>query len=194
MLCSGHEFGPLLSSRRYVRNYLLREFLLWLNRLRTQCYFCEDVGWSLALLSVLRIWRCHRLWCRSQMWLRSDVAVALVQAGSCSSNSSPYAVVVAIRRKKRKKEKKKQLPEVPVLEQQKWILLGTMRFQVQSLALLSGLRISSVTMSCGVGCTCSSDPALLWLWCRLAAVVPIRPLAWEPPYAAGVALKSKKVK
>ena len=27
------------------------------------------------------------------------------------------------------------------------------------------------------------DPALLWLWCRPAAVAPIRPLAWEPPYA-----------
>ena len=32
---------------------------------------------------------------------------------------------------------------------------------------------------------------LLWLWCRLAAVAPIRPLAWELPHAAGVALKSK---
>jgi len=32
---------------------------------------------------------------------------------------------------------------------------------------------------------------LLWLWCRPAAVAPIGPLAWEPPYAAGVALKSK---
>ena len=31
------------------------------------------------------------------------------------------------------------------------------------------------------------DPALLWLWCRVAAVTPIRPLAWESPYAAGVA-------
>ena len=30
------------------------------------------------------------------------------------------------------------------------------------------------------------------LWCRPAAVVPIGPLAWEPLYAAGVALKSKK--
>ena len=38
-----------------------------------------------------------------------------------------------------------------------------------------------------------SDPALLWLWCRPAAVAPIRPLAWEPPYAAGAALKSKKI-
>ena len=33
------------------------------------------------------------------------------------------------------------------------------------------------------------DPALLWLWRRPAAAAPIRPLAWEPPYAAGVALK-----
>ena len=38
------------------------------------------------------------------------------------------------------------------------------------------------------------DPRLLWLWCRLAAVALIRPLAWEPPYALGVALKSKKQK
>ena len=35
------------------------------------------------------------------------------------------------------------------------------------------------------------NPALLWLWCRLAAAAPIRPRAWEPPYAAAVALKSK---
>ena len=31
--------------------------------------------------------------------------------------------------------------------------------------------------------------ALLWLWCRPAAVAPIGPLAWEPPYAMGAALK-----
>ena len=44
----------------------------------------------------------------------------------------------------------------------------------------------------GVGCRCSSDPELLWLWCRLTAVAPIWPLAWEPPYATGTALKKKK--
>ena len=49
-------------------------------------------------------------------------------------------------------------------------------------------------MSCGVGCRCSSDPEFLWLWCRLAAVAPIRPLARESPYAAGAALKRKKEK
>ena len=40
----------------------------------------------------------------------------------------------------------------------------------------------------------AKDPALLWLWCRPAAVAPIRPLAWEPPYAMGVALKQDKKK
>ena len=39
--------------------------------------------------------------------------------------------------------------------------------------------------------TDSSDLTLLWLWCRLAAVAPIGPLAWEPPYVAGGALKKK---
>ena len=44
-------------------------------------------------------------------------------------------------------------------------------------------------MSCGVGRRQGSDPVLLWLWHRPAATGPIRPLAWEPPYAAGAALK-----
>ena len=47
-------------------------------------------------------------------------------------------------------------------------------------------------MNCGVGHRCGSDPPLLWLWLWLAAVAPIRPLAWEFPYATGVALQSKK--
>ena len=33
---------------------------------------------------------------------------------------------------------------------------------------------------------------LLWLWCGTAATALIHPLAWEPPYAAGIALKKKK--
>ena len=49
-------------------------------------------------------------------------------------------------------------------------------------------------MSCGVGHRRSSDPLLLWLWWRPAAVALIRPLAWELPYAVGVALKNKKKK
>ena len=34
-------------------------------------------------------------------------------------------------------------------------------------------------MSCGAGRRCGSDPVLLWLWRRLVATPPIRPLAWE---------------
>ena len=49
-------------------------------------------------------------------------------------------------------------------------------------------------MSCGVGFRLNLDPTLLWLWCRLAAAALIQPLAWELPYAAGVALKRKKKK
>ena len=49
-------------------------------------------------------------------------------------------------------------------------------------------------MSCGVRPRHSSDLAFLWLWCRLAAVAPIQPLAWKPPYAMGVALKDQKKK
>ena len=45
-------------------------------------------------------------------------------------------------------------------------------------------------MNCGVGRRCSSDPTLLWLWCRPAAL--IRSLAWELPYVMGVALKRRK--
>ena len=47
-------------------------------------------------------------------------------------------------------------------------------------------------MNCGVGCRCGSDPTLLCLWCRPAATALIRPLSWEPPYAAGVALEMAK--
>ena len=83
----------------------------------------------------------------------------------------------------------------------------TLRLQVQSLALLSGLTIrccrelwcrlqmqrrSDVAVSCGVGRRRGLDPVLLWLWQRLAATAPIRPLAWDPPYATGAAQEKAK--
>ena len=74
------------------------------------------------------------------------------------------------------------------LAQRKQIRLGTMRLQVQSLA---SLRIRHC---CGVGHRCGWDLALLWLWRRMAAVPLIWLLAWQPPYAAGVALRKKKQK
>ena len=38
----------------------------------------------------------------------------------------------------------------------------------------------------------SSDPMLVWLWCRLATAAPIPLVAWELPYATGAAIKKKK--
>jgi len=47
-------------------------------------------------------------------------------------------------------------------------------------------------VSCDVGSRIGSYPALLWLWCRPAATAPIRPLAWELPYATGAAQEKTK--
>ena len=68
-----------------------------------------------------------------------------------------------------------------------------MRMQVLSLALLSVLRIQHChEFWCSL--RYRLDATLLWLWCRLAAVAPIQPLAWEPPLAMGVVLKRQKQK
>ena len=64
-----------------------------------------------------------------------------------------------------------------------------MRMQVQSLALLSGLK-SGIAMTCGVGHKHGSDLVLLWLWLWPAAMAPIQPSAWELPYAMSAALNS----
>ena len=65
-----------------------------------------------------------------------------------------------------------------------------MRMQVSSLVLLSGLRIWCCHELC-VGRKRGSDLVLLWLWCRLAATAPIRPLARELPCAVGADLKGQ---
>ena len=64
--------------------------------MRTQVRF-------LASLTGLRIWRCHELWCMSQTWLGSRVAVALAYAGGYSSVSTPYAAGVSLKDQKKKK-------------------------------------------------------------------------------------------
>ena len=45
-----------------------------------------------------------------------------------------------------------------------------------------------------VGHRRGSNPMLLWPWRRPAAVAAIRPLAWEPPCAACLALENAKNK
>ena len=49
-------------------------------------------------------------------------------------------------------------------------------------------------MSCGVGRRCDLDLVLQWLWRRPASLAPVRPLAWDPPYAVSAALKKTKKK
>ena len=53
---------------------------------------------------------------------------------------------------------------------------------------------SGIAVSCDVGRRLSLNPVLLWLWHRQEATTPIRPLAWDPPYATGAALEKIKKK
>ena len=81
--------------------------------------------------------------------------------------------------------------EIPIMAQQKEIWPVSMRIWVQSMVLHSGKR-AGIAMICGVGHRRGLDPTLLWLWCRPAAIALIRPLAWKPPCAVGVAIKYKQ--
>ena len=58
--------------------------------------------------------------------------------------------------------------------------------------LVQWVKDPAFALSCGVDQRRDSDPSLLWLWCRPVATAPIRPLAWEPPYAMGVTLEKTK--
>ena len=55
-------------------------------------------------------------------------------------------------------------------------------------------RGSGIAVSGGVGGRWGLDSALLWLWCRSAAITLIQSLAWEFPDATVLALKRKKGK
>ena len=82
-------------------------------------------------------------------------------------------------------------PGILMVAQWKWTQLVSMRMQVQSLVLLSGLWIWGC---CELWCRSQvcSDLVLLCLWHRPAVAAPVRSLAWELPYAALAALKKKK--
>ena len=79
-----------------------------------------------------------------------------------------------------------------VLVVAKWKLVS-MSLQVQSLALLSGLRIWRCwELWCGLHTHLGSGIAVAVVW--LAAVAPIWPPSWELLYAAGVIPSKKKKK
>ena len=64
----------------------------------------------LALLSGIRIWCCHEVWCRLQIRLGSGIAVAVAVAAAVLIQppawEPPCATGVAIKGKKAKKKKK----------------------------------------------------------------------------------------
>ena len=77
------------------------------------------------------------------------------------------------------------------MAEQKQIQLVSMRMQAQYLTSFSGLRIRHCLE---LWRRVTNMAWFLWLWCRLAAVAPIRPLAWELSYTAGASLKRKRKK
>ena len=81
---------------------------MWLSGLRTQHCLLEDVVSIPGLLRGLRIQQYCKLWCRSQTSLRTRLAVAVIWAGSYSSDSTPGLRPSICHRCAPKKTKNKQ--------------------------------------------------------------------------------------
>ena len=84
------------SVSHYPLKNLSQEFPLWLDGIESDWY-----PWGCGS----GIQHCHELWCRLQMGLGSRVAVALAEAGHCSSNSTPSLGISICRGRGPKKQK-----------------------------------------------------------------------------------------
>ena len=84
---------------------------------------------SMASLSGLRI-RCHcELWCRLQMQLGSGIVMAVVQAGSCSSNST-FSLGTSICCGCSPKTNKKKTPKALLLKKVSHYLQGVVTLEI----------------------------------------------------------------
>ena len=95
-------FGvPLVAQWKWIRIVSMRPWVRWLASLRGS-----------------GIWHCRELWCRSQTLLGSGVAVPVVQAGSCTSDSTPslgISICCGFSPKKQKKPKQTSYHSLNVL-------------------------------------------------------------------------------
>ena len=135
----------------------------------------------------------HRKPLKSDLWMRSyHVEKGLEQEWRGGTKSGQELVVMA--KMERKAVNKNIFLSVPIVAQ--WVKnLTSIQEDGGSIpGLAQWVQGSGIAVSCSVGHRRCSGPALLWLWCRPAAAAPIGPLAWEPPYAVGVALKRRKRK
>ena len=93
-----------------------------------------------------------------------------VGGSTLGEKAQPRATKDQLRRwegKNKSNDNNNEVKRRPLLEFLLWfsglrIQLISMRVWVRSLASFSGLR-NWHCHSCGIGCRCSSDPALLWL-------------------------------
>ena len=109
-----------------------QEFPLWCSRNGSLVSMRMPVR-SLALLSGSEIWCCHELWCRSQMSLGSAVVVAVVKAGSCSSDLTPSLGTSICHGYSPKKQNKQKFRELPGSLVVKGFGIVTAVAQIQSL-------------------------------------------------------------
>ena len=77
----------------------------------------EDAGLLPGLVQWVQAPRCHEQWWRSQMWLRPRVAVAVAQAGSCSSDLTHSLGTSMCRCTALKRQEGKERNEAPHLQQ-----------------------------------------------------------------------------
>ena len=141
-----NKFGglTLLNLQTYYKNTVIKtvwEFLSCCSRnnpTRNHEVVCSIPG----LAQQVKIWHFHELWCRSQRQLRSCVAVAVVWAGSYSSDWIPgLGTSICCRCSPKKQKKAKKDPALPS-------------------AVVQFADADQILCCCGVGCSFDQTSSL----------------------------------